>query len=424
MTEAADQPIQSRYYVLAILTLVYAFNHVDRQVLVILLEPIRTDLKLEDWHLGLLSGLGFAAVYSTVGIPVAIWADRGVRRDIVALSLGIWSFMTVLSGLAQNYWHLLLARMGVGLGEAGGTPPATSMIADLYPPSQRATALGVYTLGIGLGILAGFPLGGYVYELYGWRAAFFVAGAPGLVLALIVWLTVKEPKRGMSEARSDVARPTIKQTFAFILSQPSFLWLLAGCMLICVSANAFLAWTSPLLIRTYDASIGEVSLMLGLLVGGLGGAGAVLIGMICDRLSKKDLRWRPWTIMIGALVALPFAWGFLHAGSLQQAYLMNVAPSFIGLIYASVAYTAAQELVGVKMRATASAFTLFVLTLLGIGGGPTLVGFLSSHFMADGPAISLRRALEIMLLFNLASVGCLFMSSLNYRRDAVRAKEL
>jgi len=421
MNQTHAQPGQSRYYVLAILTLVYAFNHIDRQVLVILLEPIREDLKLEDWHLGLLSGLGFAAVYSTVGIPVAIWADRGVRRDIVALSLGFWSFMTVLSGFAQTYWHLLLARMGVGLGEAGGTPPATSMIADLYPPSQRATALGVYTLGIGLGILAGFPLGGYVYELYGWRAAFFVAGAPGLVLALVVWLTVREPERGQSEARVDTARPSIKQTFAFMLGQPAFLWLLAGCMMICVSANAFLAWTSPPLIRTYSAGVGEVSLALGLLVGGLGGLGAVLIGLVCDRLSRKDLRWRPWIILASAIVALPFAWGFLNAGSLQNAYLFNIVPSFIGLVYASIAYTAAQELVGVKMRAVASAFTLFCLTLLGIGGGPTLVGFLSSAFASDGPAVSLRRALEFMLLFNLGSVLCLFMSSITYRRDAARA---
>lgn len=424
MTDTTQAAAQSRHYVLAILTLVYAFNHVDRQVLVILLEPIRNDLKLEDWHLGLLSGIGFAAVYSTVGIPVAIWADRGVRRDIVALSLGIWSFMTVLSGFAQNYWHLLLARMGVGLGEAGGTPPATSMIADLYPPSQRATALGTYTLGIGLGILAGFPLGGYVYELYGWRAAFFVAGAPGLILAVIVWLTVKEPTRGAADARLDVVRPTIKQTFAFMLSQPSFMWLLAGCMLICVSANAFLAWTSPLLIRTHGVTVGEVSLALGLLVGGLGGAGAIIIGMICDRLSKRDLRWRPWIILVCAVIALPFAWGFLQAGTIGEAYLFNIVPSFIGLIYASVAYTAAQELVGVKMRATASAFTLFCLTLLGIGGGPTLVGFLSSAFASEGPAGSLKKALELMLLFNAGSVFCLLMSSLTYRRDAARAQAL
>ncbi|MEQ1780471.1 MAG: MFS transporter [Hyphomonadaceae bacterium] len=422
MTDPSVTQSQSRYYVLLILTLVYAFNHVDRQVLVILLEPIRGDLKLEDWHLGLLSGLGFAAVYATVGIPVAIWADRGVRRDIVALSLAVWSLMTVLSGIAQTYWHLMLARMGVGLGEAGGTPPATSMIADLYPPSQRATALGVYTLGIGLGILAGFPLGGYIYELYGWRTAFFVAGAPGLMLALVVWLTVKEPKRGLSEARNATVKPDIKKTFAFMLSQPSFLWLLAGCMLICVSANAFLAWTSPLLMRTYQVSVGQVSLALGLLVGGLGGLGAILIGMICDRLSKRDLRWRPWIILACAIVALPFAWGFLHAPTLEAAYMFNAVPSFVGLIYASIAYTAAQELVGVTMRATASAFTLFCLTLLGIGGGPTLVGFLSSYFASEGPANSLRKALEIILLFNAASVGCLFMSSLTYRRDAERAK--
>jgi predicted MFS family arabinose efflux permease len=419
-----DARSPARLYVLLILTLVYTFNHIDRQVLVILLEPIRNDLKLEDWHLGLLSGLGFAAIYSTIGIPIAIWADRGVRRDIVALALGVWSFMTVLSGLAQTYWHLLFARMGVGLGEAGGTPPATSMIADLYPPSQRATALGVYTLGIGLGILAGFPLGGYVYELYGWRAAFFVAGAPGLVLALVVWLTVKEPKRGVSEARMEAARPTVRQTFAFMLGQPSFLWLLAGCMLICVSANAFLAWTSPLLIRTHGVSVGEVSLPLGLLVGGLGGLGAIVIGAICDRLSRTDLRWRPWTILVCAVAGLPFTWAFLQAASIGQAYLFNAVPSFVGLIYASVAYTAAQELVGVKMRATASAFTLFCLTLLGIGGGPTLVGFLSSHFAADGPAVSLKRALEIMLLFNAASVACLCMSSITYRRDAERARAL
>ena len=209
-----------------------------------------------------------------------------------------------------------------------------------------------------------------------------------------------------------------------MLSQPSFLWLLAGCMLICVSANAFLAWTSPLLIRTYQVSVGEVSLALGLLVGGLGGLGAVVIGMACDRLSKRDLRWRPWTILVCAIAALPFAWGFLHAGSIENAYLYNIAPSFVGLIYASVAYTAAQELVGVKMRATASAFTLFCLTLLGIGGGPTLVGFLSSHFASEGPANSLRKALEFMLLFNAASVACLFMSSLTYRRDAERARAL
>jgi len=422
---AATARSGSRLYVLLILTLVYAFNHIDRQVLLILLEPIKADLNLKDSDLGLLTGLGFAAFYATLGVPVALWADRGVRRDIIALSLAAWSFMTVLSGFAQTYWQLLLARMGVGIGEAGGTPPATSMISDLYPPSQRATALGVYTLGIGLGIMAGFPLGGIVYENFGWRAAFLVAGAPGLILAIVVRLTVAEPRRGGSEDRdADIARPTIGQTFSFMLSQPSFMWLLAGCMLICVSANAFLAWTSPFLIRTHGLSVGEVSLALGLLVGGLGGAGAVIIGMICDRLSKRDLRWRPWIILACAIAALPFAFGFLRAPTPMAAYLMNIVPSFVGLIYASIAYTAAQELVGVRMRATASAFMLFCLTLLGIGGGPTIVGFLSTYFAETDPSHSLRRALELMLIFNALSIVCLFMSSLTYRRDVERARAI
>lgn len=423
---AAASPVLGRTYILVVLTLVYAFNHIDRQVLLILLEPIKADLHLKDSDLGLLTGLGFAAFYATLGVPVALWADRGVRRDIIALSLAAWSLMTTLCGFAQTYGQLMLARIGVGIGEAGGTPPATSIISDLYPPSQRATALGVYTLGIGLGILAGFPLGGLVYEHFGWRAAFFVAGAPGLLLAVIVRFTIAEPKRGASEARTDeaAARPGIGETFRFMLSQPSLLWLLAGCMLICVSANAFLAWTSPFLIRTHHVGVGEVSLALGLLVGGLGGLGAVLIGLVCDRLSKKDLRWRPWIILACALASLPFAWGFLHAPNLPAAYAMNIVPSFVGLIYASIAYTAAQELVGLRMRATASAFMLFCLTLLGIGGGPTLVGFLSTHFAETDPDTSLRRALELMLGFNALSIVCLFLSSLTYRRDVARARSL
>jgi predicted MFS family arabinose efflux permease len=422
MTADTAEARGSRHYVLAILTLVYAFNHIDRQVLLILLEPIRGELKLQDRDIGFLTGIGFAAVYATLGLPVAAWADRGVRRNIVALSLAVWSVMTVLSGFAQNFFQLLLARMGVGVGEAGGTPPATSMIADLYPAKHRATALGVYTLGIGLGILAGFPLGGLVYERFGWRAAFFVAGAPGLLLALIVFLTVKEPARGGADARRDVNKPSVGQTFGFMLTQPSFLWLLAGCMLICVSANAFLAWTSPFLIRTFHVGVGQVSVPLGLLVGGLGGLGAVVLGMVCDRLSAKDLRWRPWMIAICSACALPFAFFFLYAQSVETAYMLNAVPAFVGLIYASIAYTAAQELVAPRMRATASAFTLFCLTLLGIGGGPTLVGVLSTEFAKTDPSTSLRRALELMLLFNAGSIGCLVMSSLTYRRDVERAR--
>ncbi|WP_321490045.1 MFS transporter [uncultured Hyphomonas sp.] len=412
----------SRTYVLALLTLVYTFNHIDRQILVILLEPIKADLSLTDTQLGLLSGLAFAAFYATLGIPIAMWADRGDRRTIISLALAVWSGMTALSGLAQNYWHLLIARMGVGVGEAGGTPPATSIISDLYGPNERATALGIYTTGIGIGILAGFIIGGVVYEALGWRAAFFIAGVPGLLLALLVRFTLKEPVRGAVEARTDVGTaPTLKETLAFIGGQTSFLFLLAGCCLICISANAFLVFTSSHLQRTYGVGPGDVAIPLGVLIGGVGGIGAVVVGRFCDRLSARDLRWRPWTIAICAALALPFAWMFLRAPTIELAYAWNVVPSFIGLIYASVAYTASQELVGLRMRSFASAFMLFCLTLIGIGGGPTLAGWLSTHFNETGSATPLKSALEIILALNALSVVFLFLSGRTYDRDVKRA---
>ncbi len=416
--------ISGRAWVLAVLTLTYTFNHVDRQILVILLEPIKAEFGLSDGQVGWLTGLSFAAFYATLGIPVAMWADRGNRRNIISLALGVWSAMTALSGLAQNFWHLLLARMGVGIGEAGGTPPATSMIADLYPPQERAMALGIYTSGIGLGIMAGFALGGYIYELYGWRAAFFAAGVPGLILALIVRFGIKEPVRGLADQRKDDGpAPSLGETLKFIFSQSSYLWLLAGCLLICISANAFLVFTSSHLQRTYGLTPGEVSLPLGILIGGVGSLGAVVLGRVCDVLSKRDLRWRPLIIAAGAGIALPFAWMFLRAPTVETAYAWNIVPSFIGLIYASVAYTASQELVKLRMRSFASAFMLFCLTLIGIGCGPLIAGMLSDHFSAQGAAQPLARSLEMILAFNAASIVCLLMATRNYRRDVARAAE-
>lgn len=425
-TGLAPSNTAGRTYVLLILTLVYTFNHVDRQILVTLLEPIKADLGLKDSQLGLLTGLAFAAFYATLGIPVAMWADRGNRRNIIALALTVWSGMTALSGLAQNFYHLLLARMGVGVGEAGGTPPATSIIADLYPPEQRAQALGVYTTGIGFGIMIGYILGAFVYAHYGWRVAFFVAGIPGLLLALLVRFTLKEPMRGLSDAyKQDAAdAPGLDETLKFILGQSSYLWLLAGCLLICIQANAYVAFISSHLQRFYGLTPADVSLPLGLMIGGVGGVGAIVLGRVCDRLSRRDLRWRPWIIAACAAIALPFSYMFLQAATVNQAYLWNLVPSFIGLIYASIAYTASQELVKLRMRAFASAFTLFCLTLIGIGCGPWIAGGLSDYFLAQGmdKSLTLGVALKWVLLFNALSIVCLLMAGRRYREDVARAQ--
>lgn len=428
MTRSSSQSenqFGGRAYVLAILTLVYTFNHIDRQILLILVEPIKAELGISDSAIGLLTGFAFAVFYATFGIPIAMWADRGNRRNILSLALAIWSGMTALSGLAQGFWQLMIARMGVGVGEAGGTPPATSIISDLYAPKERAFALGIYTSGIGLGILAGFAIGGYVYQAFGWRVAFFVAGIPGLLLAVLVRLSIREPRRGAIEQRSsEAAASSLKETLGFIGRQSSFLWLLAGCCLICISANAFLAWTPSHLQRAYDVGPADIAIPLGLLIGGVGSVGAILLGRICDRLSARSLAWRPLMIAICAALALPFAWLFLQAKSINMAYAWNIIPSFIGLIYASIAYTASQELVGLRMRAFASAFMLFCLTLIGIGGGPTIVGWLSDHFAASGERMPLKSALEIMLALNLLSVFALVMSARTYERDAARAAQV
>ena len=423
-TVTATKPaaIPGRAWVLIILTLVYTFNHVDRQILITVIEPIKAEFGLSDGQIGWLTGLAFAALYATLGIPVAMWADRGNRRNIITLALTIWSGMTALTGFAQNFWHLFLARMGVGIGESGGTPPATSMIADLYPPQQRAFALGVYTCGIGFGIMIGYILGAYVYAHFGWRAAFFAAGIPGLILALLVRFTVKEPIRGHSDAsQPDEDAPGFLETMKFMFGQRSYMLILLGCLLICISANAFVAFTSSYLQRTFDLQPQDVSLPLGLLIGGVGGAGAMILGAVCDRLSSKDLRWRPWMIAVTSAVALPFAWMVLSASSVEMAYVWNIVPSFVGLIYASIAYTATQELVKVRMRSVGAAFTLFSLTLIGIGGGPLIAGTISDYFLAAGHEAPLADALKVILGFNAASIVCLFLAGFDYRKDVARA---
>ncbi|MFT7654057.1 MAG: MFS family permease, partial [Candidatus Azotimanducaceae bacterium] len=202
MSENPYKSTSARYYAVGLLTVVYTFNFIDRQLLSILQESIKADLLLSDTQLGLLTGFAFALFYVTAGIPIARWADRSNRRNIVALAVGIWSFMTAISGLAQNYFQLLLARVGVGVGEAGGSPPAHSMISDIFPPEKRASALAFYSMGVNIGIMFGFLAGGWLNEIFNWRVAFMVVGIPGLLIAIIVRYTLREPIRGLSENRA------------------------------------------------------------------------------------------------------------------------------------------------------------------------------------------------------------------------------
>ena len=218
-----DYSPRYKHFVLVMLTIVYAFNFIDRQILVILQEPIKADMGLSDAQLGLLSGFSFAIIYVTAGIPIAYWADRGNRRNIVSLALAVWSGMTAISGLVQNYTQLLLARIGVGLGEAGGSPPAHSMISDYYAPENRGTALSFYSSGIYIGIMFGFLFGGAIADAFGWRTAFFVVGIPGVIFAVLLRFTVKEPQRGRWEQSTEAThKPSMGETIDLLKRRKAF----------------------------------------------------------------------------------------------------------------------------------------------------------------------------------------------------------
>ena len=278
-----------RNYALGVLVVVYTFNFIDRQILSILLEPIKQDLGLSDSALGMLTGFAFALFYATLGIPIARFADRSNRRNLIAWALAIWSAMTAVSGLAQNFWHLLLARIGVGVGEAGCSPPAHSMLADYFPTENRATALGIYSLGIPFGILFGFIAGGWLNEFFGWRVAFFIVGVPGLLLAILVRFTLREPPRGMAEGRvADEEQPTIMETFRFLWSKRAFRHMAVGGGLTAFVGYGVITWVPSFLIRSYGMSTGDVGTYLGLILGIPGGIGIALGGYLADRYGARD----------------------------------------------------------------------------------------------------------------------------------------
>ncbi|MBP6701835.1 MAG: MFS transporter, partial [Halioglobus sp.] len=288
---ASTDPYASRkraYYALVILTIVYSFNFIDRQLLAILQESVKADLGLSDSQLGLLTGFAFAVFYVTAGIPIARWADRANRRDIVALSLFLWSFMTAISGFVQNYTQLLLARIGVGVGEAGGSPPSHSMISDIFPPTERATALGFYSMGVSIGILFGFLAGGWLNEYFGWRVAFVVVGAPGILLAIILRMTLAEPVRGLNEQRmvSNVPVPLL-QVLALLWSRRAFRHMAFAAALNAFAGYSTSNWTASFMIRSHGMSTGELGTWLALTIG-LGGAiGVFCGGLLADRLARR-----------------------------------------------------------------------------------------------------------------------------------------
>ena len=405
LASAGHNPYQSTsacWYALVMLTLVYTFNFIDRQLLAILQESIKADLSLSDSQLGLLTGFAFAVFYVSAGIPIARWADRANRRNIVALSLTVWSGMTAISGFVQSYLHLLLARIGVGIGEAGGSPPSHSIISDIFPPKRRATAIGFYSMGVNIGILFGFLAGGWLNEFFGWRVAFLVVGVPGIALALIVRFTLSEPVRGIHDgARAHLDAHPDPVPFGDVLrllwSRKTFMHMALGAGLNAFCGYAIANWNASFLIRSYQMPTGEVGTWLAAIIG-LGGAISVFAGgLLGDRLGPRDQRWYTWVPCIAGFITVPFLAGVYLVDGPYWALILSIVPGLLFQAYLGNTIATTHAIVGPRMRATASAVLFLIINIIGLGAGPWAVGFVSDLLAPSLGGESLRYALLYLL---------------------------
>ena len=387
----------ARRYGMVILAIVYMFNFVDRQILAILLPAIKAEFGSSDTTLGFLVGTAFALFYVTLGIPIARFADRVNRRNLVALALAIWSGMTAISGFAQNIVQLTLARIGVGIGEAGCSPPAHSMIADYYPPEQRSTAMGFYTLGISAGIMLAYLAGGWVVENLGWREALFIVGVPGLVLAIVVRFTLVEPERGASEGRvASGSQPALREVLRFLVQRRSFIHMGIGAGLSSFVGYSVINFLPTFMARSHGMGFAELGLWLGLIVGIAGGLGFFCGGYFADRISRQGERRAFGFLALAMIIAAAFYVTVFLAPSSSSALLMLIVPTVISNFYLAPVLAQAQGLVSLSMRAVASALVLLLINSIGLALGPVTTGALSDLLTPRFGVESMRYSLLII----------------------------
>lgn len=408
-----------RNFVLTMLTIVYIFNFIDRQLLVILQESIKKDLNLSDTQLGLLSGFTFAIFYATLGIPIARLADKGNRKNIVSISLVLWSIMTVLSGLVINFFQLLLARIGVGIGEAGGSPPAHAIISDYFPPEKRSTALSIYSAGIYFGIMIGFLMGGYLNQELGWRVAFFVVGLPGVVFSLLVYFLVKEPMRGATDANTSLITksPSLLAVARYLFRTKTFPFLgfAASLHVFCIYGIA--NWAPSFFTRLHSMPTDKIGLILGIFFGIGGAIGSYAGGYFTDYLGKSNKQWYlklpAYTTLLSSIFAVG---GLLFQTTTLSVICLGICVLFQSM-YLGPSISIAHFLVPASMRALTSAILFFLLNLIGLGFGPLMVGLISDCLAPSLQNESLRWAMSIAMLVGVVASVLFFIASKKLEED-------
>lgn len=390
---------------LGLLMLTLFFSYVDRFVLAILVQPIKADLQLTDTQIGLLTGFAFSLFFATFALPVARLADKQSRRGIICACLVAWSVMTALCGAAQNFWQLLIARFGVGAGEAGAGPASQAMVADLFPLERRATAMALLSLGGALGMVGGIAAGGHLETLVGWRYTFLIVALPGVVLAVLIHFLVKEPRRRLSRQGGLAPVPQHGTMHAASTSAFRLLWRNRPyrSLVIAYAATVFLSsgqmqWFPAFFERSFGVSRLELGTMLAASQGVGMMAGLVFGGLLSDHLSKRDILWMSRITVGATALFLLTNLALLLSRNAEQAYLFAAAMGFIGTISTGPSLALMQSMVEPQIRATSSAWSGMVSALIGAGGGPLLIGMLSDALAPSQGADGLRHAMMIAIL--------------------------
>jgi len=412
-----------KWFVLYVLTAVYMFNFVDRQVMIILQEEIKKDLLLSDTQLGLLTGLAFAILYTTLGIPIAKFADTRNRKNILSFSLAFWSGMTVLSGTAQNFFQMMLTRIGVSAGEAGGMPPSHSIISDYFPEKERGIAFSIYTMGVYLGVLLGFIVAGMIASNYGWRTAFYVLGFPGIIFALFVYFVIKEPIRGRMDANyKTIKDPTFSEVIQTLFAKKSFLNMCLGAGFTTFTFYSVNNFLPSYLQRVHEIDLVTVSIVLGLstAIGGI--SGALLGGRIADGRGATNKKWYLYVPIIACLSCLIPALILFYTPIPKLALAMVLPYAFLSSMFNGPIYAVAQSLANAKMRAFASAILLLFLNGIGLAFGPVVAGMVSDYLAPTYGNLSLRYAISLNLLSLFLAIWFYWKAAGSYEEDLGRMK--
>jgi MFS family permease len=421
---AAARPVAGAWTVLTILCFVYVLNFLDRQLLSILAKPIQDEVGVTDGQLGLIGGLYFAAFYCILAIPVGWLADRTNRARVLALACGLWSAATAACGLAQSYPQLAVARMAVGVGEAGGVPPSYAIISDYFPSGKRGTALSLFNLGPPIGQALGIAFGASMAAAYSWRSAFVAIGVIGIVTAVIVWLFVREPKRGGLDVAPAGALDAKRTSAGFwatcrmFFSHPVLLRLSIACAATQFVTYGILNFTTLFLMREKGMTLEHVAVYYALLIGIFVSAGMYVSGRLIDHWSKRTKTAYAWIPALGLILAAPLFVGFVWAPSWPIALAFLALPTGLNYFYLSPAVTLVQEEVRPDQRVLSGALLLLVMNLVGLGFGPTFVGFVSDYFRPTHPDNSLQIAFYCLAPFYLLAVLLFAWLASALRREA------